>query len=113
MGGFLLRNALCGTLEGANPKPMTHERTNILRKDVEASFLFTSAEKEALSILCDVPDFFPLLEECLSPVLNAEKEAALAIVPEVSRESVRLLREIERHERFVETSDASMQSVFV
>lgn len=84
-----------------------------LRKDVEASFLFTSAEKEALSILCDVPDFFPLLEECLSPVLKAEKETALAIVPEVSRESVRILREIEIQERLVERADVSIQSVFV
>lgn len=92
---------------------MTHEMADTLRKDVEASFLFTSAEKEALSILCDVPDFFPLLEECLSPVLKAEKETAFAIVPEVSRESVRLLREIEIQERLVENSDASLQSVFV
>lgn len=90
-----------------------NQQSEQLRANVEASFLFTKEEKEALALLCDLPEFSDIIFECLSASLHAEREAAGAMVPEISRESAKLAREIETRESIAEKREISIESAFI
>lgn len=90
-----------------------NQRSEQLRANVEASFLFTKEEKEALAVLCDLPEFSDIIFECLAASLHTEKETAGALVPEISKESVKLAKEIETRETLAERREISIESVFI